>query len=347
MTTHTNTTTVPETRIIDAGPPFNKPAADLILRSSDLPTHTGEGECDQNGGVPVVAVTEESTTLRALLLMCYPGPNPPIDTIEKLRPVLEAANKYEMIEILVLIKEEMRSLAKDAPMRVYAIAVQYRFEEEAKFAARCYLNCQGPHLYVPELEDITGGAHHRIQQYRRCCSIVASSVASGPHYRWLDYRVLAPPTSHSKWTWFTCRSCAPTSGNYFGSLDDHAVIRQWWAEYMKCAEEILKECPCGEALNTPQLLEDAIRLSSSCKICSKHVFKDISEFRVVFASEVDKAIATVDLQVLWYPLLYNDNFELDVVDIMTLALLSFMDASLTLAGVSVTAPGRTSNNQAN
>jgi hypothetical protein len=45
---------------------------------------------------PVIPVAECSTTLRSLLLLCYPAATPTFSNLDDVRAVMEAARKYDM-----------------------------------------------------------------------------------------------------------------------------------------------------------------------------------------------------------------------------------------------------------
>jgi hypothetical protein len=46
--------------------------------------------------VPIMTVTQSSTPLRSLLLLCYPAATPTFDSLDDAKAVLEAAKQYDM-----------------------------------------------------------------------------------------------------------------------------------------------------------------------------------------------------------------------------------------------------------
>ncbi|TCD67393.1 hypothetical protein EIP91_012428 [Steccherinum ochraceum] len=115
----------------DAPPPFNKPSANLILRTSDgvdfrvqqailmeasaffedmlsLPAAVPgqrrrtreEDDQEFRDGIPVVPVTETSQTMNALLRYCYPVPNPHITSPSEICDALDASRKYLLEDMI-------------------------------------------------------------------------------------------------------------------------------------------------------------------------------------------------------------------------------------------------------
>ena len=115
-------------------PPFDNPAADIILRSSDgvnfhvhsiilaeaspvfadmlsIPQPANTMSRIKSKGVsegkPIVNLSEESQTLDRLLRLCYPVRDPVLDTLSDVYPVLSAAMKYEMDAATALMREDL------------------------------------------------------------------------------------------------------------------------------------------------------------------------------------------------------------------------------------------------
>ncbi|KAL6300866.1 hypothetical protein BKA93DRAFT_500808 [Sparassis latifolia] len=208
----------PAPQVTNASPPFDKPTADIILRSSDrvdfrvkkailaetstffdtmfaLPQPSlsvGEvtrieadgSEADYKDGLAVIHITEDSRTIDCLLRICYPLRNPVITDLSELRHLLTSVTKYAMDETMEVLRERLHSLAQEIPLQVYAVAIQLSFEKEAREAAKHFLACQAPVMYVPELEEISGGVYQRLLDYRTRCGKEAKGLVSS-EMRWL------------------------------------------------------------------------------------------------------------------------------------------------------------------
>ncbi|RPD64446.1 hypothetical protein L226DRAFT_506146 [Lentinus tigrinus ALCF2SS1-7] len=182
-------------------PPFNNPAADTIIQSSDgvnfrvrsgIVAEASPIFCDMFSiplpdassipdspdfidGKPVVAVQENSVTLDRLLRLCYPTADPPLPKLKDVRPVLAAAIKYEMEEAVALMKLALLGFVDRQPLAVWATACELRLEDEAKAAAKALVGTDIPADAPPELENVTAGAYYRLLKFHRAGGAVSES----------------------------------------------------------------------------------------------------------------------------------------------------------------------------
>ena len=131
--------------------------------------------------VPVIPVTEDSTTLTCLLRYCYPIRNPDIDNLDLLSRVLEAAIKYDMDEPTYLAKEVFLTLMEDDPLHAYAISCNLRCEEEAATAAELWKESRDSWdddledfsetlsalSFVSEMGEVSAGCYYRLLCFLR------------------------------------------------------------------------------------------------------------------------------------------------------------------------------------
>ena len=166
-----------------ASAPFNNPAGDIFLKSSDgvhfrvrsailaeaspifsdmmsvpQPPPKTSGPTARAAidpmldGAPIVAVSEDSDTLDAILRLCYPTKDPDLTDLKAIRSVLAASLKYEMEEAASLMKKSLNSYLVGQPFRVWASSCILRLEEEAKNAATALLEKEIPNEAPPELD---------------------------------------------------------------------------------------------------------------------------------------------------------------------------------------------------
>ncbi|KAF8159348.1 hypothetical protein B0H34DRAFT_767583 [Crassisporium funariophilum] len=306
-----------EIKLIPAAHPFDNPDADVILRSSDkepvdfrvfkllltlsspffseiftLPQPIGSPspyshECQDSKNVPVIQMTEDTDTLRFLLALCLPVSVcklPYFTCLEELHKVIEAAFKFEMEGLQKHLRAELITLRfiESQPMRVFAIAYRYGWDEEAKKAARYALRhpMNGP--FFPELGYISGATYYRLQEYHRMCGEVASSRAS-----------LQPALAEHDdcWTWITCKRCP-------GALSkdrDAPEVRQWWVQWIEEVAEELRTRPWGETVKKWDLHRKALQRADSCQNCGKRGRDDLETFSLMLAVDIERDIASVDL----------------------------------------------------
>ncbi|KAL6298139.1 hypothetical protein BKA93DRAFT_714576, partial [Sparassis latifolia] len=149
--------------------PFNKPTADLILRSSDrvlfrthktilaeaspflarIIPHSAAAHGASVNDLPVLEIEAQSRTVENLLTICYPVPNPLLASSREISDVLHAAAKYDVSYAFVVCKQALLhpDLVRDDPLGVYAVACMHRLEGVARAAARHTLRF--PYLLRP------------------------------------------------------------------------------------------------------------------------------------------------------------------------------------------------------
>ncbi|KAG6902547.1 hypothetical protein C0995_014936 [Termitomyces sp. Mi166 len=203
--------------------PFENPDADIILRSSDQPLPTDfrvfkfllslaspffakaftlpQPPTDVSEDVPVMEMQENAKTLRMILGFCYPisvHRLPRLTTLEDVRAILKAAEKYEMKGVQEHVRETLvNQFLEDKPVSVFAIACHYGWKEVVDQAAYRFLAL--PINSVPadesELELITAVTYCRLFQYRKDCGEVAKREVIWVEAKRLEEVVGATSTS--------------------------------------------------------------------------------------------------------------------------------------------------------
>lgn len=191
--------------------PFDDAAADTVLRTSDgvdfyvyriilslgspffrsmfslKQPESPSASATASQGQPVIDVQESSGTLDKLLRLCYPIPDPVIQSIGEVGDVLEAALKYEMEQPTALMKNLLRTGSADQPLQAYVVACRLSMEEEAAAAASIWrvnmpfipetpVGRNGPadwsrtmagQAYIEPMTQITAGAFFRLLRFSR------------------------------------------------------------------------------------------------------------------------------------------------------------------------------------
>jgi hypothetical protein len=304
--------TAPKTSIRLADPPFNDPDGEIIIRTSDnvdfsvfkcflgysshvfkdmflLPQQAVKD--DLKDGKPIIHTTETADIWKTLLAFSYPmwAADPPVlDSLEEVLSVLESSKKYMMEGVEKKIRAALVSprFVEAEPVRVFAIACHHRLDAEARIAARQTLRL--PILgrpYIPELEHITAGVHHRLQEYHQQCGKVASKVASD--LGWI---------ARESFVWLECNECKGQRNSTSATLSMTRrvwVVSKWWLEYLTSATAALMERPAGATVVSPVLMDEALGKASRCTNCRTRAFADMREFGALFAAEVDRVTSEV------------------------------------------------------
>jgi hypothetical protein len=282
--------------------------ADVIIRSSDdvdfrviraflafsspvfkamftLPQYEGTSSLDETRqGLPIIAVTENSTILYHLLRYCYPidgADEVEMKSLEEVSGVLETARKYSMAGVEWRARRALvssRFIDKEA-VRVFALALYHGLEAEARVAAVKTLSV--PTLgrpYIREFEYITAGDFLRLNDYQEMCKLVAVRVAQGQE-----------ALAKGSWVWLYCRGhCSSRTSPATGAL-----MAIWWLEYLEAAAKALAQRPIGDTVANYELLDKALAKANACPACRDGAFRDLMEFTKVFAAAVDEATSKV------------------------------------------------------
>ncbi|KAI0366980.1 hypothetical protein BV20DRAFT_981594 [Pilatotrama ljubarskyi] len=211
-----------------APPPFDNYSAEIILRTADnVDFHVRPAIVEEvsstfadmvsfpqppaastlaESAAHVVPLTETSEIVEPLLRVFYPARvvAPEFSSLNHLKPVLEAARKYQVDAVMQVLARSLVQFARDVPLQAYAIALHFGLEESARLAAKQFVAHVPPWPFTKELELISGAAHYRLLEYRDDCVKAAKSAID---LRWLD---------DTTFTWFSCRNsggCLSRSAN--------------------------------------------------------------------------------------------------------------------------------------
>ena len=270
----------------------------------ELCSHTQPTLVDkQKDGLPTVEVSETKAVWNAILHMLYhfdlPEPSSPYD----IRPVLEAARKYELDGITTRLRLTLSHAIYTAawdPTAVYAVASMYGLADVALQAARATLGTPVHELYTRELRDVPAHVLQRLLAFRWRCQEAARGVAAFSTtttrtglYKRIDW---LPRTD---FTFFEC-SCGAgaVSCSIMGEGEFKLYAgRTYWKEYMERAEQVLKERPVGVAVKDPGIIMPAMRTAGHCVSCGRRIYLDMMDFTEYLAAAVDVATASVSLSV--------------------------------------------------
>ncbi|KAH9992005.1 hypothetical protein BJV74DRAFT_835740 [Russula compacta] len=301
----------------DAGPPFHDIIPDLtvILHSSDdidffvlkpilanvsvvfrdifeLPNVAPENPSplasdNQRHSLPIIEVTETSSTLNFILRLCYPVENPDLSSLGDIRRFLEARRKYMIEAFDGTIKGALSRLAESQPFAVFALASRYALEDVANDAAKRMLCFPQADVWDQSaLKDITATQYHRLLQYRRDCMRRATTEPPLMWFNSLSSSFPTPPT--------TSLSCRTQFHFFFVSSPPRSLwVPHWWTSYLHKALQLLKDRPRGTTVVSPDLLEHFLDHTGFCPDCQEEGKAALKKFSIALAQEVEKAIAQV------------------------------------------------------
>jgi hypothetical protein len=296
--------------IRDAGPPFHDiiPGLTVILRSSDdvdffvlkpilakasvvfkdmfdvAPDNPPMEFDNQRHGLPIIVMTESSSTLNILLRLCYPIDNPDLNDLEDIRRFLEARRKYMIEGFNRTVKDALSRAAESKPFAVFALASRYALEDVANDAAKrmlCFPQADVPDQAV--LKDITASQYQRLLQYRRDC---VRRATTEPQLMWFNTLSSSfPPTPT------TSLSCRTQFHFFFVSSPPRSLwVPHWWTTYLHKALQLLRDRPRGTTVLSPDLLDFVFDHTGFCQECQDEGRAALRKFSSALAQEVEKAI---------------------------------------------------------
>ncbi|SJL02573.1 uncharacterized protein ARMOST_05904 [Armillaria ostoyae] len=184
--------------------------------------------------IPSIDMPESADVLHTLLQYIYPVPNPIILSLGKLVPVLEAAEKYDILVAVDSLRKQLVStenLTED-PLRIYAIASRYDLQEEIKVAAKYTLKKNV--LDCPlsdDLKHITAYDYHRLLDlHRRHVHAIQQAFIQ------LE-RVTVP---------------------------DHKCSTWWWSRYEKAAKLELAQRPSTDVIFSLPFISSCVTWCHDC-----------------------------------------------------------------------------------
>jgi BTB/POZ domain len=314
-----------------AGPPFDDPSADLILRSNDgvdfhvfkiilslasKPLAEKFIKSEDADGVRVVEFTQDSKFLDLVLRHLYPVPLPGV-TWREVRPLAEFAEYFDVKALKPMIERYLEDdYLKGDPVLVYSIAVTYGYPYVAAKAARLSLQLHISDLKMRLMKNSTAGPPYwELVKYHTACGVAASAVASDRKWfpPWEKWGRLIWTSNFDGSSNIRCETCATPDFIYEPPIqifwpqtydrdtersDDpqkrtrFAPGRLW--TYLERSSSVLAHHPTSK-----EVTEEEFVMASRfhCSWCIPGTREDILEFSRIFAMEVEKAIEQVSVSI--------------------------------------------------
>lgn len=197
-----------------ASHPFNRPNADVVLRSTDGVEFRVRGDileeaspvleraiCNlkSSDGEATIEFDAESSTLDSLLRICYPIRKGKVEhTVDKCFATLTTAIAYEMELPIEVLEEELVAIARRSTphaLKVWAGSCRLRLESLVRGAADCLFGDEPldmGSLSAADFEGLTAGEVFRLREYRRMRGQVGPGFSLLPRLPPLQAQVAVP-----------------------------------------------------------------------------------------------------------------------------------------------------------
>ena len=297
--------------IARASAPFDDPRGDIILRTSDdvnfhvlkivlelaspvfkdmisLP-QPREGRKGENL-VPIIPVSESSTTLDPVLRFCYPVKPPDFDKqdLSTIGAVLRAALKYDIDAAIYPTRSALKDHLKDneeSALTIYAIACDLKLAEEARLAARESLRWPVLRVLVPQFTSIsTTDCFHLVEFHRRSSEAITHLFNQNAFFRDTCGDLLSDRGC----------MCIKQSHDYNRKL----LVPLWLLEAASEMEKAVKAAPLD--IENRLLFSDlrsVVQLvhKRACTLCSELFLTFWEEIKRKIKEEIEKEVSKVHL----------------------------------------------------
>ena len=132
--------------------------------------------------IHTIDVTDPPRALEVILRFIYPSADMPVvKDLTHLSEVLIVADKYDIAVARSRFRKSLEEVAKVEPLRVYAIACRFGYENEMKVASSYTTSIHLPDLdeLPDEFKSISATEYHRLihlhKKYRKAVAIIAAT----------------------------------------------------------------------------------------------------------------------------------------------------------------------------
>ncbi|KAH8110812.1 hypothetical protein DFH11DRAFT_1618868 [Phellopilus nigrolimitatus] len=316
---------VSESTLRQASSPFDNPDADLILRTSDemdfrvmkvvlalsspffkdMFTLPQPGSSDRRGtslspmgseSIPIVSITESSVVLDPLLRICYPVESPRLhqQDIALIGDVLGAALKYDIDVAIsytrVCLRKHLASCSGDA-VAAYAIACQFKLDDEARFAAKEYLKLPSPGPAVPQLALLSGMDYYYLLDYHKKVSDAVVSLFRKAEF--LHTALVNLSSSNHP-----CLSGATEPYEWTDGKSIPYLTHKWWQSSRSVLTDALKIAPLSNEIIALATIAPHLT-TSGCDHCKNRALLNWEETKSKIESAIRKEVSKVELTLTW------------------------------------------------
>jgi hypothetical protein len=247
---------------------------------------------DVESGLPVIALTEPAEVLDVLLQFCLPHA-PPLAALDNLAftlLVLDGARKYELEWAFSSACDALKRIAEHEPVKVYAAACHYRFEDVARQAALFCLRVSLSDIFNTDTADLAGlsaGQLARLLKYRHACAdAVTGHIASRD---WVD-AYCAPFDAVQQRSLVWRKTCCGNSLSRRDSAGQQRWVQTWWEKYVRESVARLSVCTWAGTLHTMDVIHEFMQ-SRPCAACCAVAVSQLDGIVQRMALEVKEQIS--------------------------------------------------------
>jgi hypothetical protein len=298
----------------NAGAPFHREDADIVLRSEDgidfrtikavlssasevfdhMFSSPSANMEELSDGLAIVPLYDPSPVLKGLLCYCDPDIDSRLCSV-RLIDVQQLAVKYDMLSVAKAVYRD-RSLLEREPLPSHMLDMireKFRQDHEDMFLAATNIFTAFEEDEEEEMVDIglvSKAQLDALKRYRGDCRTAAVAVARPQysHFTWMDptYNWFRSDVAHT-----TGRTCNMAGGIFIASVTGKMMTRYWWRSYIDAAVYRLEKRPWGSTVTSGDFFDTALKEASCCDVCGHDLDYDFRYFTEIFAAEIDSAVS--------------------------------------------------------
>jgi hypothetical protein len=227
-----------------------------------------------------VQFSESGYVLDQLLRVCYPVPDPSVNSVEAVGTLLSVADKYDMSGVTMWAKDRLKSFRDEEPLHVYLLACHLGLKEEATAAAKATLKFPEPNLEemseVPAFKYLSAPPVQALLSYHRKCRELMTWNSLTGRFEWIPYE----ETYYIPFNGVTSDSYRNSIMLNGGRINTPPT----WHQYFARARAILKTCPGNVEAAATRYWYDSSRGDNFC---------DLKAIAELFGNKIHEAIDKV------------------------------------------------------
>lgn len=329
-----------ESKVKEFGPPFDTANADIIIRSSDncdfrvhrvilglasvvfqdmftvqpqpVSSNDAEHSDDFKDGLPIVCLTESSSTLHTLFKLIYPGDPPRISGRSHTLAVVKAMDKYLIEDYPNTITAALLNLSEKSPHVVLALAFRHSHLAHEVRVAAAHSTLKFPAILPSSTlsdEDVdlfSASQYRRLLVYHRECSQEALSVLAKLDWvrkTWAQASCGKVKAGIRKWedapedcvcarSSRRIQSSPKPRGEKTVGSQRHIFIAEWAADFVSCCEAAVKDTPYWDTIKDISIRPSVVK-AAVCDMCAAKAAGELECLTTYFVKHVRRAIEQV------------------------------------------------------
>ncbi|TFY50176.1 hypothetical protein EVG20_g11674 [Dentipellis fragilis] len=252
-----------------------------------------EGDDQLELEVPIVVMLEDAKTLTIMLDLCFPGPLPPLNSLDDAKIAIAVMKKFQLEFSEDYVKGKLMENTLGNPERVFAIGWQHEWKDIVISAAKASL--RQPLLtgaIVAEFANIPATAAWQLLTYQRACS-GSCMVLARFWQTWMTRENAPSPLLVESGG---CRCVRLGLCTKYPAGQPNFILSSWGVTYMDSACDTLQHTPYPSSITSLAFLAPILMEAGLCDVCKDTACHALEVFGHHFAEQLENAISIIDIE---------------------------------------------------